>query len=158
MRSADSHWTEAEQVKAFFYLIAVVSGLSNPVQSAANAALNKATHQPLLTAIATLLVVVACYAAVRGLSFAPLREAATTLPWWVYVGGACNIVFVLASAVATQKIGSGAFTVTTLVSAVILSIVLDGNGLMGPQHHPVTWPRIVRAGLSIAGVLLVSMF
>ncbi len=152
-------------MKALFFLVAIVSGLSNPIQSAANAALNKATHQPLLTAIVlyvtaftTLLILLAGFAAIRGLSFAPLREAVATLPWWVYVGGACNIVFVLAGAVAIQKIGSGAFTVTTLVSAVILSIVLDGNGLMGLQYHAVTWPRIVGAGLSIAGVVLVSLF
>ena len=152
-------------MKALSYLIAVVSGLSNPVQSAANAALNKATHQPLLTAvvlyataIATLLLLLAGFAAVRGLSFAPLREAAATLPWWVYVGGTCNIVFVLAHAVATQKIGSGAFTVTSLVSAVVLSIVLDGKGLMGLPQHAVTWPRLVGAGLSVAGVVLVSLF
>ncbi len=152
-------------MKAFFFLIAIISGLSNPIQSAANAALNKATHQPLLTAIVlyataltTLLILIAGFAAIRGLSFAPLREAVSTLPWWVYVGGACNIVFVLAGAVATQKLGSGAFTVTTLVTAVLLSILLDRYGLMGLKQHAVTWPRLVGACLSIGGVVLVSLF
>ena len=152
-------------MKALLVLLSVVSGLSNPIQSAATAALNKGTQQPLITAlvlyavaVATLLPLVAGYALWRGLSLAPLREAAGELPWWVYIGGACNIVFVLVGAVATSKLGSGPFTVITLTAAVLLSIVLDSLGLMRLPVHPLTWPRMVGAALSIAGVMLVSLF
>ncbi len=152
-------------MKLLLVLLTIASGLSNPIQSAANAALNKATQQPLVTALVlyavavmALLPLVAGYALWRGLSFAPLREAAGQLPWWAYVGGACNIVFVLVGAVATQKLGSGPFTVITLTAAVLLSIVLDSAGLMELPQHPLTWPRVVGAALSIAGVALVSLF
>lgn len=152
-------------MKLIFFALAIAAGLSNPIQSAANSALNKGTHQPLLTAIAlyavavaTLLVLIGAYAAFRPFSLATLREAAGTLPWWVYVGGICNIVFVLVASVATQKIGSAPFTVTTLVAAVMLSLFLDGTGSMGLKKHPITWPRVAGAVLSIAGVAAVSLF
>jgi transporter family-2 protein len=119
-------------VQALFVLLAMAAGLSNPVQSAANAAVNR-----------------------------PLREwpaKAGGIPWSAYVGGLCNLLFALAGAAATQKIGSGAFTVTVLVTAVALSIVLDHFDWLGLPHHPATWPRLLGGAFAIGGVIVVSLF
>ena len=119
-----------------FYGLALLAGLSNPLQSAANAALNKEVGQPLATglvvyavAVGGLLVCVSV-AALAGVSFGGLGKIGS-LPWWAFVGGLCQLTFTVAAAVSTQKIGSAAFTVTVLVIAVVLSIVLDKYGLMG---------------------------
>ncbi len=120
------------------YILAVVAGLSVPVQSAANSALNKGLGQ----VAAVLLVVygVALLGLLASLPFLSLSlgaafQKASALPWWAYVGGLCNLLFVIAAATATQKIGSAAFTVTTLVFAVVLSVALDHFGLLGLAKH-----------------------
>ena len=151
-------------MQALFYALAVLAGLSNPLQSASNAALNKGTGQPLVAGMVvyavaiTALLACAVIAAIFG---TPLREAAGKLgglPWWAFVGGLCQLTFTLAAAVSTQKIGSAGFTVTVLVVAVVLSIALDQYGLMGLPVRDATWPRLLGAGLAIVGVTLVSVF
>ena len=80
------------------------------------------------------------------------------MPWWAYSGGLCNLLFVLAGAIATRKIGSAAFTVTVLTCAIILSILLDSFGALGLEVHALTWQRAVGGALAIGGVVLVSLF
>ena len=150
-------------MQILFYGLALLAGLSNPLQSAANAALNKGVGQPLATglvvyavAVCGLLVCVGV-AAVAGASFGGLGKLGG-LPWWVFVGGLCQLTFTLAAAVSTQKIGSASFTVTGLVVAIVLSIALDKWGLMGLPGRDATWPRLLGAALAIAGVTLVSVF
>ena len=137
--------------------------MSNPLQSAANAALNKEVGQPLVTglvvyavAVGGLLVCVGV-AALAGVSFGGLGKIGG-LPWWAFVGGLCQLTFTVAAAVSTQKIGSAAFTVTVLVIAVVLSIVLDKYGLMGLPVRDATWLRMLGAALAIGGVTLVAIF
>ena len=150
-------------MQILFYALALLAGVSNPLQSAANAALNKGIGQPLATGLVVYAVAVAgllvCagIAAATGTSFAGLGKLGR-LPWWVFVGGLCQLTFTLAAAASTQKIGSAGFTVTVLVVAVVLSIALDKYGLMGLPIRDATWPRLLGAALAIAGVTLVSAF
>ena len=150
-------------MQALFYGLAVVAGLSNPLQSAANAALNKGVGQPLATAVVVYavalcgLLVCAGIAAVSSISFDGLGKL-SGLPWWAFIGGLCQLTFPLVAAVRTQKIGSAGFTVAVLVVAVVLSIVLDKYGLMGLPIRDATWPRMLGAALAIGGVTLVSVF
>jgi transporter family-2 protein len=148
-------------MQALFVALAMAAGLSNPIQSAANAAVNKALGHPVLAVVVVYAVAVAGLAVCLLVTGVPLRlltEKAGGIPWWAYVGGLGNLLFALAGAAATQKIGSGAFTVTVLVTAVILSIVLDHFGLLGLPQRPASWPRLVGAALAIGGVTLVSLF
>ena len=80
------------------------------------------------------------------------------VPAWAYVNGLCNVVFVLAAAIATRKIGSAAFTVTISTCAILLSVALDAFGALGLEQHALTWQRGFGAALAVAGVVLVSLF
>ena len=151
-------------MQILFYGLAMLAGLSNPLQSAANVAVNKGLGQPVLAALLVYAVaacgLVACIAiaAVAGLSFTDLPGKIGKLPWWAFVGGLCQLTFTLVAAVSTQKVGSAAFTVTVLVVAVVLSVLLDRYGLMGLPVRDATWPRLLGAALAISGVTLVSLF
>ncbi len=151
-------------MKFLFYGLAVLAGLSNPIQSASNAALNKGAGQPLAAGLVIYAVAVTgllagvAVAALFGVSFRGLGGKLGVLPWWAFVGGLANLTFTLAAAISTQKIGSGGFTVTVLVLAVTLSIVFDQFGLMGLPVRNATWPRLLGAALAVGGVTLVSMF
>ena len=148
-------------MKLLFFGLAVLAGLSNPVQSAANSALNKALGNPVVAAACVYGVAVVTMAIVAAVWGFPVREAfakTADVPWWAWVGGAGGVVFVFAGALATKQIGSGPFTVTTLVTAVVLSIALDHFGLLGLEKHAATWPRLLGGALAIAGVFLVGLF
>jgi transporter family-2 protein len=147
-------------MQAVFFVLAMVAGLSNPIQSAANATLNKTLGHPLLAVVIIYAVAVAALLLGLVVTGTPARlvaEKAGNIPWWAYGAGICNLVFAFAGATATQKIGSGAFTVTVLVTAVVLSIVLDHYGWLGLPVRPATWPRMIGAALAIGGVTMVSL-
>jgi transporter family-2 protein len=149
--------------QVFFYGLALLAGISNPLQSAANAALNKGIGQPLAATLVVYavalcgLLICTGIGAVAGISLGGLSKVGG-LPWWAFVGGLCQLTFTVAAAVSTQKIGSAGFTVTVLVVAVVLSIALDKYGLMGLEVRDATWPRLLGAALAIVGVTLVSIF
>ncbi len=150
-------------MQALFFGLAFLAGLSNPLQSAANAALNKGLGQPVAAAMVVYAVAIAGLLACAGIAMVvgvPLMGLGQlrTAPWWAFVGGLCQLTLTLEAAVSTQKMGSAAFTVTVLVVAVVLSIVLDANGLMGLPMREASWPRLLGAALAIAGVALVSFF
>ncbi len=151
-------------MQAVFFALAALAGLSNPVQSAANAALNKGVGQPIFAGLVIYavgvigLLLLAAAAAAFGVPFRGPASKLGGVPWWAFVGGLCNVTFALAAAVSTQKIGSAAYTVTVLVVAVLLSIVLDQYGVMGLKVHPLSWPRGIGAALAVVGVVLVSLF
>lgn len=141
--------------------IAALAGLTIPIQGAANAQLNKGFGQVALAgfviyAVAScglLLCVPFLHVSLRGVS-----ERVAGIPWWAWTGGLCNLVFVLAAALTTQRIGAATFTVTILSAAVILSVLLDHFGLLGLPQHPLSLMRGLGAILAIGGVVVVSRF
>jgi transporter family-2 protein len=141
------------------YLLAALAGLGNPFQSSANAALNKGLAQPVATGILVYLVGFAAMLALAPfVGFAP-REAISKVgqvPWWGWVGGLCNALFVIAAAVTTRKIGSAGFTVTTSCVSIIVSLVLDRYGLMGLAPKPLTVMRMVGGAMAMGGIFLVA--
>ena len=149
--------------QVLFYGLALLAGISNPLQSAANAALNKGVGQPLAATLVVYAVALCglsiCtgVAVMSGISLTGLGKLGS-LPWWAFIGGLCQLTFTVAAAISTQKIGSAGFTVTVLVVAVVLSIALDRYGLMGLPIRDATWPRLLGAALAIVGVTLVSVF
>ena len=145
-----------------FLLVALVvaAGLGNPVQSAGNAALNKAIGQVLPAAVAiygvALCGVVVC-SLFMGVSLRGLGTKALGAPWWAWLGGLSNLLFVLAAALTTRKIGSAVFTVTTASCAIVMSIVFDRFGIMGLPPHPLTVLRVLGGAMAVGGIALVSI-
>ena len=146
----------------FLIAIAALAGLVIPIQSAANAQLTKGLGQVVVSALA--IYVVALFGLLLctpflGVSLRGLGPKATGLPWWAWIGGLCNLAFVLVAALTTQRIGAATFTVTITSAAVILSIALDHFGLLGLPQHPASWLRAAAgACLAVGGVVLVSLF
>ena len=144
-----------------FIALAILAGLSNPVQSAANAGLNKALGNPLLAVLVIYgvsLVGLAVLTPFLGLPFRALAEKASVVPWWAWIGGFCGLTFALSATIATREIGSATFTLTVLVAAALLSIVLDHFGIMGLERRPATWLRLLGGAAAVAGVTLVAKF
>lgn len=147
-------------MKLALFLMAALAGLSNPIQSAANAGLNKALG-PAVTLItvygiaATLLLLSLPLIGI-GPAGATISQRIGSVPWWAWVGGICNFIFALSGALVTRQIGSASFTVTVLVCATTLSLLLDQFGLLGLEQRTASWERLIGALLAIGGVILIT--
>jgi len=147
-------------MRLLLFGLAVLAGLSNPIQSAANAGLNKALGiiPAVLVIYAVALLGLLLVGPLLGLSLRDLGGRLAHVPWWAWVGGVCNLCFVLAASISTQRIGSGAFTVTQASCAIVLSLLLDRLGVMGLHPHPLSALRVLGGAMAVGGIVLVSLF
>ncbi len=148
-------------MRILLFLFTVLAGISNPLQSASNATLNKALGAPLIAAFAVYAVGSLCLLACIPFLGFPLRGIGVRLhgvPAWVVLGGVCNAVFLMATLLITRKLGSATFTTLVVIAAVITSLALDHFGLLGLEARPATLPRLAGAVLAIGGVLLIAAF
>lgn len=142
-------------------LFAILAGISNPVQSGSNSALLKTIQAPIVGAFVVYAIGALCLLACIPFAGFPLKDATAKLadvPWWAFMGGFCNALFLLCSLLITKKLGSATFTTIVVISAVVTSVMLDHFGLLGFEVRPATALRLVGAGLSIAGVALIAIF
>lgn len=140
---------------------AIIAGISNPLQSGSNATLNKVLAAPVASAFLVYAVGGLCLlACIPFLGFAPRGTGGKLagLPWWVFIGGACNALFLMSTLLVTKKLGSATFTTIVVIAAVITSLMLDNFGLLGFAVRPLTALRLLGGALAIAGVVLIALF
>lgn len=148
-------------MKWFLALFAVLAGISNPLQSGSNSALLKSIQAPVVGAFIVYVIGALCLLACIPFVGFPLKAATAKLgdvPWWAFIGGFCNALFLLCTLLVTKKLGSATFTTIVVISAVITSVLLDHYGLLGFEVRPATWLRLLGAGFSVVGVVLIAVF
>ena len=141
------------------FLLAVLGGSLNTVQSGANAALQKAIGQPLATALIVSAVNAAVYLAlipVLGIAWPGARFA--QVPWWAWFGGALGAVYVLSVIYFAEKLGAATFTGLSVAAALITSVILDHFGWVGFQQHTAGLWRILGCALMVGGLGLIAVF
>jgi len=147
-------------MQIFLILFAVLAGLTNPFQSAANAQLNKQVMHPVWVATCTyvtgLLVLLVIQAFRR--EALPGASVLGQVPWWAWMGGFISIFGTMGGLLLAQKLGSGIFTGVNVTAAVVCSLVLDHFGLVGFKQHTASPMRMVGAALMIGGLWLVARF
>ncbi len=146
-------------------LLALLAGAANPLQTGANAELNKQFAQPVLSGLwvylsglAGLLIIAGL---VRAFSAAQMGRAVLTaphVPWWAWLGGLVSIASTLAGLAFAQRLGSGLFTGLSLTASLLTSVLLDQFGLIGFRQHSASPARLLGCALLLAGVWLVSRF
>lgn len=141
------------------YLFAIAAGSANPVQSGANAQLNKGLANPIWSALFVYAIGLAGVVILQLI----LREAipsftSDALPWWAWTGGLVSIGSTVAGLTLAQKMGSGVFTGLSLTASLLMSIVLDQFGLMGFKPHPASGLRLAGSALMILGLWLIAKF
>ena len=141
----------------FAFLVSLIAGAANPLQSAANGELNKQLQQPLWAGIATyasgLAGMLVLQLFVR--QSVPIGQA-SGVSWWAWLGGIISILSTMAGLTMVQKLGSGVFTSLSLTASLVVSVLLDHFGLLGLRQHPVSAGRLIGCALLISGVWLVS--
>ena len=141
-------------------LFAVLAGLTNPFQSAANAQLNKQVMQPVWVATWTYVSGLLVLLVIQAFRREPLPGASVIgqLPWWAWMGGFVSIFGTMGGLLLAQKLGSGIFTGANVTAAVVCSLVLDHFGLVGFKQHTASPMRMAGAALMIGGLWLVARF
>ena len=144
------------------YLLALVAGVLNMLQSGSNSTLNeKLEAGPVLPALAVYLTgIVAILAAAPfiGRPVAGVLDRVGAVPWWGWIGGAMGAFYVVVTLTQAKAMGAGAFTAITLTAAVVTSLVLDHYGLLGFDMRPLTGLRVLGGVLMVVGVGLVARF
>ncbi len=141
----------------FAFLVALVAGAANPLQSAANGQLNKQLQQPVWAGILIYTVGLLGMFAVQMFARTPVPLAnAAHVSWWAWTGGLISILSTIAGLTLVQRLGAGIFTGLSVTASLVVSVLLDQFGWMGLKQHPTTPGRLVGCGLLIAGVWLVS--
>ena len=147
----DSSWV--------LYLLPLVAGLLNPVQSGANGALNRAIEAPAVVALVALVMAFATVAVV-GLAFGkvavPDAEKAAGAPWWAWFGGVLGAAVLIAQPIAAPRLGAAPFMGILVTASVCASVALEHFGVAGFQEHAASWERLGGAALLILGVWLVA--
>jgi transporter family-2 protein len=75
-------------------------------------------------------------------------------PWWLLAGGAAGAFFVFSQGLVIGTLGVALFTVGVVCGQIVSSTVVDRRGMGTMAPKPLTAPRLVGAGLTLAAVLL----
>ena len=141
------------------FVVAVLSGLSNPFQSATNAELNKRLGSPMWASIFVYLI------GLGGLLLAQMfvRQGWPggkfgEVPWWAWMGGLISLISTVVGLVVVQKLGSGTFTAASVTAALVTSVVLDHFGVVGLKQHTASPGRMAGCALLVGGLWLVAKF
>lgn len=80
--------------------------------------------------------------------------AAGSGPWWAYLGGLFGAVFVVATLVASPRIGVTVTFVAAIAGQIILSSLIDHYGWFGVPAVAVTWERVAALVLILISLVL----
>lgn len=152
----------------FAYLFIAIAAVLNTTQSGCSGTLHKQMNHPILPGIITYVTGMA--ALLAGLmvygwitktplpSLAQWRQLTATGPWWMWIGGVLGAVYVMAMVNVSQKAGAGVFMGVSVTASIVTSLAMDHYGLLGFKQHTASLPRVIGAGLMVAGLVLIGKF
>ncbi len=135
--------------------VALAAGMLLPVQFGVNSHLRNFVGRPVAAAAISFVVGTAALVVQRSL---PEPGSVASAPWWAWTGGLLGAFFVLASIVLTPRLGAATTIGLILTGQIMASIAIDHFGLIRVPVHEATLPRILGAGLIVAGVIVVQRF
>lgn len=139
-------------------LIALAAGAANPLQTGANAQLNKQLGHPLWATLTVygsgLLGCLLLQLFVR--QSLPSWSQLTEVRWWAWLGGLISIVSTVIGLTLAHRLGSSLFTGLSVTASLVTSLALDQFGMLGFDRHAASPARFTGAALMIAGVWLMT--
>lgn len=143
-----------------FALLTIAAGMTSALQSGSNQMLEKSLAAPMWTIVIVSGVTLTAALAVALGSGERLPGGATIAqaPWWSWIGGLFGIGFVVATVIASPRLGAGLFIALLVTAEVTVSVLLDHFGWMGFDVHRAGLARTAGACLMIGGVALIAAF
>lgn len=145
---------------AIAYLIAIVSGIAATSQVSFNNGIRRSLRSPFTTAAVNFVTAFGIMLAARliteGSLALPLSEI-TKYPPWIWTGGMCGVVIVMAGIYCLPVLGSANSMMLMCFGQIMTGLVIDHFGLFSAPVSKMTPVRFIGALLEIAGVVLISM-
>lgn len=143
----------------FAYVVSLLAGAANPLQSATNGELNKQLHQPIWAGIVVYATGLLGMLVLQLFTRQPVpMDGVAGVSWWAWLGGLISVASTLAGLTMVHKLGSGVFTGLSITASLVVSVVLDHFGLLGLERHPAGIGRLAGCCLLVGGVWMVSRF
>ncbi|MCG7392636.1 DMT family transporter [Microvirga sp. ACRRW] len=133
----------------------LVGGVLLSSQAPINAALARSLGDPVLAACISFgigFLVLAGVSAFRGAL--PSGSAIASAPWWAWLGGLLGAFYVAVVIWGVPQIGVVSTVAALILGQVVAALVLDAVGAFGLPVQPITWQRLVAAGLILGGLVL----
>lgn len=143
-------------MQIIYFLLAIAAGFTSTLQFGINSQL-KLLIGPIWTVGVSLTVSAIGTGLVLLCVRQPFPDKAVffTAPPWIWTGGICGILFVLAGAVLAPKLGASTYTAALIAGQLCFSVALDHFGILGFPKHALNLERILGIMLLTAGVLLI---
>lgn len=142
--------------RAIYALLPLAGGALIAAQAPINARLRLTLSSPIGSGLISFLVgVVVLVGAV-----AIVGDGGTVVsglgggPWWAYLGGACGAFFVVATIVATPRIGVTTTFVAVIAGQVAAATLIDRFGWLGVPSIPLTPERVIAIVLLVISLVL----
>ena len=142
-----------------FHWLALAAGMLLPLQVAFNnrlAALSGSPSTSSLISFSVGTVMLLIYSALNfdtlQQSWQPLRQA----PWYAWTGGAIGACYIIATVVATPKIGIAVFLVTVIGGQLFTSALLEHHGWLGTPVRHFDLTKALGLVLVLIGIFLIK--
>jgi transporter family-2 protein len=137
--------------------LAFAAGISIVIQQALNANLRHALDSAAWSGFASYFVGVICMAvlAVALRDPVPSAAVASRIPWWAWSGGLFGAIFIGLAIYLIPILGAATFISVLIAGQMLTSVAFDHFGWLGLEQRTVDLPRLIGAGLLIAGVILI---
>ena len=137
--------------------LAFAAGISIIIQQALNANLRHALDSAAWSEFASYFVGVICMAvlAVALRDPVPSAAVASRIPWWAWSGGLFGAIFIGLAIYLIPILGAATFISVLIAGQMLTSVAFDHFGWLGLEQRTVDLPRLIGAGLLIAGVILI---
>jgi transporter family-2 protein len=151
--------TKASPMTALYLFTALILGAIVSLQPAINAQVAARLGSPLAAATCSIVIsFVMIVVAWTTLDRAPTSlPKLLSLPWWVLIGGAAGVLFVLGGIMVAPRLGVAAFFTCVVLGQVLGAAVLDQLGAFGLEAQPIGWTRVLGILLVAAGAALTQM-
>jgi len=141
-----------------FLIIVILIGLSLPVQTAINAALQKSIGTPLATSFLTITIGTFITVAIALASIGSTHwSVAPDLPWYAWTGGICGAIGVSLYIVLFPKIGSVQTILLPILGQIVTGLLIDLFGWFGMAVTPLTASHALGFLIVVAGVCMVVL-
>jgi len=137
--------------------LAFAGGISIVIQQALNANLRTALDSAVWSGFTSYLVGLLCMTVLVIALREPIPSAGVIgrIPWWAWSGGMFGAIFIAFAIYLVPVLGAATFISLLIAGQMIASITFDHFGWLGLAQRTIDLPRLIGAGLLIAGVVLI---
>jgi transporter family-2 protein len=142
---------------AIYLVLALAAGACVVTQQALNANLRMALDSAAWSGVVSYAAGLLCMIALVLVAREPLPSMGviSRVPVWAWTGGIFGALFIIAGMVLIPHLGAATFIALLVTGQMITAMAFDHFGLVGLAQRSADLPRIIGAGLLIAGVILV---